>query len=150
MGISQDELVSLLKEKGLKVTTQRKEVLDVLLENEGKHLSPEEIYNSIKLKNPEIGLATVYRTLILLDSMEVIYKIDLDDNCARYELNRNKEDHRHHHLICTVCGKVQEVEEDLLESLESEIKKKKNFTVHDHRVKFYGICGDCAKKDDRD
>lgn len=150
MGISQDDLIGLLKEKGLKVTSQRKEVLNVLLENEGKHLSPEEIYNSIKVKNPEIGLATVYRTLILLDSMEVIYKIDLDDNCARYELNRNKEDHRHHHLICTVCGKVEEVEEDLLESLEIEIKKKKNFTVHDHRVKFYGICGECIKKDERD
>jgi Fe2+/Zn2+ uptake regulation proteins len=148
MSISQEDLVSLLKEKGLKVTSQRKEVLNVLLENEGKHLSPEEIYNSIKVKNPEIGLATVYRTLILLDSMEVIYKIDLDDNCARYELNRKKEDHRHHHLICTVCGKVQEVEEDLLDSLEIEIKKKKNFTVHDHRVKFYGICGECAEKDD--
>jgi len=150
MSISQDDLVCLLKEKGLKVTSQRQAVLNVLLENEGKHLSPEEIYNTVKVKNPEIGLATVYRTLILLDSMEIVYKIDLDDNCARYELNRKKEDHRHHHLICTICGKVQEVEEDLLDSLELEIKKKKNFTVHNHRVKFYGICGECAKKDERD
>ena len=149
MSFSHEDLKNLLKEKGLKVTSQRQAVLDVLLKTEGKHLSPEEIYNNVKTVDPEIGLATVYRTLILLDSMEVVYKIDLDDNCARYELNRNKEDHRHHHLICTVCGSIQEVEEDLLDSLELEIKNKKNFTVHNHRVKFYGICGDCMKKNEK-
>lgn len=129
MEFSRTDLKNLLKEKGLKVTSQRQAILDVLLENVGKHLSPEEIYNIVKNKNPEIGVATVYRTLMLLEEMYVVHKIDLDDNCARYELNRNKEDHRHHHLICTICGTVLEVEEDLLESLELEIKNKKNFTV---------------------
>lgn len=150
MNFSQEDLKNLLKEKGLKVTTQRQAVLDVLLDNDGKHLSPEEIYLIVKQKNPDIGLATVYRTLMLLDNMDVVHKIDLDDNCARYEINKDKEDHRHHHLICTVCGSIQEVEEDLLDSLELEIKRTKNFTVHDHRVKFYGICGECSKKGEED
>lgn len=134
-----------LKEKGYKLTTQRRAVLDIIKEHEGGHLSTEEIYELVKLKFPEIGLATVYRTLLLLDRMELVYKIDLDDGCNRYELNKHKEDHRHHHLICTRCGDVAEVEEDLLGALEDEILKKNNFLVKDHRVKFYGYCDKCNK-----
>lgn len=133
-----------LKERGYKLTTQRQAVLDVLREHDGEHLSPEEIYELVKESYPEIGLATVYRTLLLFDRMELVYKMDFDDGCSRYELNRNKEDHRHHHLICTRCGSVAEVEDDLLESLEEQILKKNGFIVKDHRVKFYGYCRKCS------
>jgi Fur family ferric uptake transcriptional regulator len=139
-----DYLREKFKEKGYKLTPQRKSVLDIILETEGKHLSAEEIYELVKQKYPDIGLATVYRTLLLFDSMELVYKLDLDDGCSRYELNTHKEDHRHHHLICTKCGSVAEVEEDLLESLEEQILKKNHFKVMDHRVKFYGYCKSCS------
>jgi Fur family transcriptional regulator, ferric uptake regulator len=138
-----------LKERGLKLTTQRQAVYDILEKHEGKHLSPEEIYSLVKEKNPDIGLATVYRTLLLFDKMEIVYKLDFDDGCSRYELNRNKEDHRHHHLICTKCGSVAEVQEDLLELLEEQIMKKHGFIISDHRVKFYGYCKNCAQKEDK-
>ncbi|MCX7708566.1 MAG: transcriptional repressor [Clostridia bacterium] len=134
-----------LKERGYKLTHQRQAVLDVVLNHEGQHLSTEEIYELVKATNPEIGLATVYRTLLLLDRMELVYKIDLDDGCNRYEINRHNEDHRHHHLICTKCGMVEEVQEDLLDSLEEQILKKNNFVVKDHRVKFYGYCKNCLE-----
>lgn len=134
-----------LKERGLKLTTQRQAVLDIITENDGEHLSCEEIFDLVREDHPEIGLATVYRTLLLLESMELVYKLNLDDGCSRYELNKNKEDHRHHHLICTKCGAVAEVEEDLLESLEEQILKSKGFIVKDHRVKFYGYCKNCSQ-----
>lgn len=136
-----------LKERGLKLTTQRQAVLDVITEHEGEHLSCEEIYELVKKNNPDIGLATVYRTLLLLDRMELVYKLDLDDGCSRYELNKNKEDHRHHHLICMRCGSVQEVKDDLLESLEEQIFNENGFKVKDHRVKFYGYCKNCMHED---
>lgn len=60
-----DDLKIKLKENGYKLTTQRRVILDVILENQGKHLSPEEIYDSVRDKYPEIGLATIYRTLQL-------------------------------------------------------------------------------------
>lgn len=134
-----------LKEKGYKLTTQRQAVLDVIIQYSGKHLTTEEIYELVKEKHPEIGLATVYRTLLLLDKLELVYKLDLDDGCSRYELNKHNEDHRHHHLICMKCGSVEEVEEDLLDSLEEQILHKNKFIVKDHRVKFYGHCEKCAK-----
>ncbi|MCX7841605.1 MAG: transcriptional repressor [Clostridia bacterium] len=135
-----------LKERGYKLTSQRQAVLDVLLDHEGQHLSTEEIYELVKRKNPDIGLATVYRTLLLMDSMELVYKLDFDDGLSRYEINKHTEDHRHHHLICTQCGCVAEVEEDLLESLEEQILRKNKFVVKDHRVKFYGLCEKCFNK----
>ena len=134
-----------LRERGCKLTTQRRAVLDVMIGHEGQHLRTEEIYELVKVGCPEIGLATVYRTLLLLDTMELVYKLDLDDGCNRYELNRHRDEHRHHHLICTKCGAVAEVEEDLLESLEEEIRIKNGFVVRDHRVKFYGYCVECVE-----
>jgi Fur family ferric uptake transcriptional regulator len=58
-------------------------------------------------------------------------------------LSRQDEDHRHHHLICTNCGDVSEVEDDLLDALEEQILQKDGFLVTDHRVKFYGLCKNC-------
>lgn len=134
-----------LREGGYKMTPQRKIILDVIEQNPGKHLSTEEIYDLVRQTHPEVGLATVYRTLLLFEGMDIIHKLDLDDGFSRYELNRNKTDHRHHHLICTICGTVLEVEEDLLESLEQQILKEHGFIVKDHRLKLYGYCEKCSK-----
>ncbi|HOJ09922.1 MAG TPA: Fur family transcriptional regulator [Clostridiales bacterium] len=134
-----------LRLKGYRVTGQRQAVLDVIVNNEGRHLCSEEIYELVKADFPEIGLATVYRTLFLLENMGIIYKIDLDDGKGRYELNKGGEDHLHHHLICTECGSISEVNYDLLEFLEEQIYNKNDFLVKNHSVKFYGICGKCLK-----
>lgn len=134
-----------LKEKGLKLTPQRRSILDVIVENKGNHLSTEEIYEIVKKRCPEIGLATVYRTMQMFDEADMVYKHNFNDGRSRYELNLN-EDHQHHHLICTKCGRVVEVEEDLLEQLEHEIEKKYNFEVVNHNVKFYGYCHICNNK----
>ena len=146
-GESMDNLIESLKErlkdKGYKLTPQRRATLDTIIENQGKHLNTEEIYDLVKEKCPEIGLATVYRTLQLLDEMSVLSKLNLDDGCIRYELNNHENDHQHHHLICQNCNDVIEVEIDLLETLEDEIEKKYHFIIEDHSVKFYGICSKC-------
>lgn len=133
-----------LKEKGFKLTPQRRATLEVIINNQGKHLSTEEIYDLVKVDCPEIGLATVYRTLQLLDEISVISKMSLDDGCSRYELNNHEDDHQHHHLICQKCGDIIEVEIDLLEHLEEEIEKVYNFKIQDHKVKFFGECSKCC------
>lgn len=126
------------------MTTQRRAILDVIIENREKHLSSEEIYDLVKEKYPEIGLATVYRTLQLFDEMGIIYKLNFDDGRSRYELYHN-EDHQHHHLICLKCGSVIEMEGDLLENLEEAIENTKNFQIIDHNVKFFGYCSKCKQ-----
>lgn len=133
-----------LKTHGLKYTTQRRAILDVLMEHEGEHLSTEEIYGAVRLRYPEIGLATVYRTLLLLERFELAHKTNTDDMGSRYTFVRDKETHRQHHLMCTRCGKVAEVKSRLLQKFEEEILKENKFMVKDHRVKAYGYCSACA------
>lgn len=139
------ELKDLLKQCGYKFTGQRGAILEVLIANSGNHLSIDEIFKFVRDLNPDIGIATVYRTVTLLEKVGVVMKLDLDDGFSRYELARHNEDHRHHHLICSKCGNVSEVEEDLLDSLEEQILLKNNFLVKDHRVKFYGLCSKCRE-----
>lgn len=142
-----DRLISLLKEKGLKVTGQRIGVLETLAAFPEEHLTTEEIYDKVRIQYPEIGLATVYRTVQLLLELQLIEKITLDDGCVRYEIAKHIEGesgHHHHHLVCTACGNVFSFQDDLLEEVEKRIQEKLGFEVTDHEVKFYGICRNCA------
>lgn len=134
-----------LKEKGYKLTPQRRAILDVILDAEGRHLSVEEIYDLVKMKCPDIGLATVYRTMQMFEEVGFVYKHNFDEVRSRYEINHLNEFHQHHHLICIGCNKVIEVEEDLLEQLELDIEKKYNFEISNHDVKFFGYCENCRK-----
>lgn len=147
-----ENLRNILSEKGFKITTQRSVIFEILSEYENEHLSPEEIYHIIKDTHPEIGLATIYRTLQLFEETGLVYKLNFDDGRYRYELmSHNKNEiHQHHHLICKKCGKIIEVKEDLMNSLEEIIEKQYNFEIKDHVVKFTGICGQCRDKENSD
>ena len=138
-----EQLKMKLKEEGFKLTPQRRCIVETMVSSKGEHLSSEEIYDEVKNECPEIGLATVYRTLQMLDKIGFTNKLNLDDGCVRYELNLDKDSHNHHHLICKSCGKVIEVEEDLLDHLEEKIERSYKFKINDHDVKFYGICANC-------
>lgn len=146
--MNQECFKDMLKEKGLKVTNQRVMVLKTLSSSPGVHLTTEEIYDLVKSEYPEIGLATVYRTIQLLLDLNLIDKINLDDGFVRYEIAEDLDSvsgHHHHHLICTECGNVYSFEDDLLENLEKTIKNSLGFEVVDHEVKFYGCCKNCKK-----
>ncbi len=133
-----------LKEKECRLTPQRRATLDVLIENQSKHLSTEDIYELVKNKFPDVGLATIYRTLQLFDDFNIIKKLDFNDGCYRYELSDDQR-HQHHHLICIKCGNVYEFDDDLLDELEGKIYKSNDFTVLDHMVKFFGYCKNCKE-----
>jgi Fur family ferric uptake transcriptional regulator len=136
----------LLKEKGYKITKQRELVLEVFVSNPNKHMTSEEIYNCIKLSNPDVGLATVYRTIQLFLDLKLIDSLTLNDGIVRYELSNEEEQHHHHHLICEKCNKVIEMKEDLLEDVEEKCCQLYHFKITNHFVKFYGICEECMKK----
>ena len=147
--VSTDEFKELLKSKGLKITSQRLIMLETLGRHPGEHLTAEEIYNLVKTEHPEIGLATVYRTIQVLMELHLIDRVNFDDGVERYELarvNGSAGAHHHHHLICLGCGKVLEFEEDMLEGLELKIVEKTGFKVTDHEVKLYGYCKECGGK----
>lgn len=148
MQLDQDKFAGLLREKGLKVTTQRLAVLAALSMKQDSHLTAEEIYDLVKVENPDIGLATVYRTIQMLLELKIVDRIYLDDGYVRYELGHVYEDedsHHHHHLICIKCGRVMSFQGDLLEEFEKKMEEKTGFWIQDHDVKLYGYCMDCQK-----
>ena len=140
-----DEIKKELHSKGYKLTPQREATLTVLLEREEDHLSAEEVFFLVKEKAPEIGLATVYRTLELLCELKIVDKISFGDGVSRYDLRKEGIEHFHHHLVCSECGTVEEIIEDLLVDVEKIVERDWQFKVEDHRLTFHGICRQCQK-----
>jgi len=146
---NEDDFVELLKNKGLKVTNQRKIILEGLASQPDEHFTAEEIYEMVKEKYPEIGLATVYRTIQLFSDLELIESLNLDDGYVRYEIVKSNSKHHHHHLICLGCGRVFSFEGDLLDHLERQINETLGFRVENHEVKLYGYCKNCTEDSEK-
>lgn len=132
-----------------RLTPQRRAVLQVFLDNPEQHLNAEEIYRLVRKTHPDLGLATVYRTLELLADTGIVYGMDFGDGSIRYELC-SAERHHHHHLVCTRCGRVTEVGHDLLDRLEEEIRAEYHFHITNHQLMFYGLCRQCQEAEARE
>lgn len=130
-----------LKNSDYKLTRQREAILDVMRESKGKHLTAEEVLLEARARVPNIGIATVYRTLERLADIDILYKTIFDEGKYRYELSDAK-NHQHHHVICLACGKIFEVEEDLLSNLEQHLENQ-GFEIVDHQLKIYAYCPQC-------
>lgn len=135
-----------IRERKYKFTMQRQIILQAFLDSKENHLSAEDVFAFIHDSNPDIGLATVYRSLELFTSLELLKKLDFGDGRSRYELNDHNLAHSHHHLICLGCGKVVEFSYNFIDEVKRKLKKENAFTIVDYQLKFYGYCADCEKK----
>lgn len=133
-------------ERGHKMTPQRWAIISIFLLNRGRPLSADDVYSGLRESYPNQGIATVYRTLDLLEEIDVLKRIDFGDGRSRYEI-KDEENLLRHILVCQQCGEVEEFEDDLLYSLEAAIQKKTGFQITEHAVKFYGLCRSCQAKE---
>jgi len=138
-----ENFTTLLKEQKLKFTRQREMILKVLYDHSG-HFSPEEIHRIILSENPDlkVGIATVYRTLILLEDAGLADSISFGKDGKIYELGLKK---HHDHLICTGCGTIIEFVDEVIEAKQEEIAQKYHFKMTDHTMKIIGLCEACQK-----
>ncbi len=118
---------------GLKMTGQRRVILEVLGKAED-HPSVEDVYDRAKKLDQSISIATVYRTLGLLDELDLVTRHEFHEGYARYELNW---DH-HHHLVDLDTGKVIEFQNEELEELKIKIARDLGYDLVDHRLELYG------------
>lgn len=143
-----DWVRSELEKNSYRLTPQREAVVDVLIAHADGHLSAEEVFLHTKELYAEIGLATIYRNLELLEGLGIIHRLEYGDGQSRYEIKLGDvEEHYHHHLICQKCGSIGEYKSDLLETIEQKIAEETGFQVTDHCLRFFGICPDCLKKE---
>lgn len=134
---------NVLKQNGYRITNQRDDMYLTLLERTGEHLSPEELCHVLKESGRPVGIATVYRTLQIFESLGLVHKLDFDAHVFRYEIADPASQHHHHHLICVRCDHITEVRLDMLDSLEKNVEDAFQFQITDHTLKFYGICRSC-------
>ena len=127
-------------DKGLKSTRQREVILDEFL-RVGSHISTEELYLRLRRKNPQLGYATVHRTLKLFAECGIAEQRHFGDGQARYEASDL--DEHHDHLICVTCGKIVEFEDPRIERLQEEVARQHGFSIERHRLELYGCCESC-------
>jgi Fur family transcriptional regulator, ferric uptake regulator len=134
------ELAARLRHKARKLTSPRQAVLEVL-RHQAHPMSSKQIFGA--LEKAQCDLATVYRSLHLLESMGMVKRFDLGDGVARYELLSEGDDGHHHHLICTRCEEVIELNECSMDDLENLIAARNGFKAVTHKLEFFGICPAC-------
>jgi len=98
------------------------------------HPSVETVYHRAREIDPSISIATVYRTLHLLDELNLVQRHDFNENYSRFEINLE----HHHHLIDLETGEVIEFKDQELETLKEKIAKRLGFELVDHRLELYG------------
>ncbi|MGK9169436.1 transcriptional repressor [Inquilinus limosus] len=118
---------------GLKMTDQRRVILQVLTESLD-HPSVETVYHRAREIDPSISIATVYRTLHLLDELNLVQRHDFNENYSRFEVNLE----HHHHLIDLETGEVIEFKDQELEALKEKIARRLGYELVDHRLELYG------------
>jgi Fur family peroxide stress response transcriptional regulator len=134
-----DDLVSRLREGGLRLTPQRLAVLKTLIGNK-EHLSAEEIYDRVHADYPMIGLATVYKTIAMLKEMGEITELNFSNEGARYD---GSGEAPHSHFICTQCNSIIDIKDDTLVNLSENIANKTGYHITNYRLDFFGICPNC-------
>ncbi|WP_096014662.1 Fur family transcriptional regulator [Campylobacter lanienae] len=133
-----------LRDNGLKYTKQR-EVLLQTLYNNSEHFTPEQLYLYIKERHPglNVGIATVYRSLNLLEESGMVTSISFGAQGKKFEL-ANKP--HHDHIICRQCGVIVEFEDQVIEKRQLTIAKDNGFKLTGHIMQLYGVCSDCNKQ----
>lgn len=137
-----EEFKRIIRQLNLKVTYQRLAILKALHDGR-RHVTAQELFEIISVKNPEIGFATVYRFLRTLTEGHFVTEVRMGGLPARYELTPKR---HHDHLTCEKCGKIVEFENRTIETLQEKVAKQFGFKLTHHLLELYGLCSPCQAK----
>lgn len=131
-----------LRQHNLPVTPQRLAIASVLFASD-RHLSAEEVAQDVAAVGENAGTATIYRTLDLLVKSGLVVERDFGEGFRRFEPSRGVP--HHEHLLCTVCGRVDEFRDERLERMTTIIAESHGYSRQRHRLVIYGVCGECQR-----
>jgi Fur family ferric uptake transcriptional regulator len=135
--VAQTRLAAHMRDKGLKQTRQREQILEVFFEG-GGHASIDEVLSRVQQRMPGVGYATVYRSMKLFVEAGVAQERHFQEAQTRYEPVEG--DEHHDHLICTVCRKIFEFEDPVIEARQNEVARAVGLRLTSHRHEIYGSC----------
>ena len=134
-----DRSISLVVWKGYRLTPQRLIILTAL-QKSGDHISAEDVFKQVRRKYPTINISTIYRTLEMLEKINLVTSTDLGDGTKQYHYIESS---RHHHLLCKSCGDIIELSGSLLEPLKDVLYKEYKFKTNLNHLVIYGLCRRC-------
>ena len=135
------KIVSKLSEKGYRLTPQRMMIL-AAIEDSDDHISAEEIYVQVVAKYSHVNISTVYRTLELLKRLGLVTETDFGGGRVRYH---PADKGHHHHLVCTECGAIIDLDESVLSCLKDTLLREYKFSADLRHLAILGRCANCRK-----
>ncbi|MBN6205464.1 transcriptional repressor [Ralstonia pickettii] len=130
------EAVELLKNKGFKTTTRRKDILTFFDKADG-YRTAKDLLQFMEGKYQGISFDTVYRNLHLYNEMGILETTELNGE-KHFRMNCTK--HHHHHFICSVCGKTKEIDICPMDEINNKLE---NYIIEGHKFEIYGLCPEC-------
>ena len=134
-----------LKRTGLEGTLPRLQILEILEESVGLHLSAEDVYRTLLASGESVGIATVYQVLTQFEEAGLVIRHDFDGGSAVFEFAAGQ---HHDYLVCVRCNRVTEFVDETIESRQQIIAADNGFVMTDHSLIIYGICTDCQRTPD--
>jgi Fur family ferric uptake transcriptional regulator len=134
------ELRSALKQEGMRMTPQRQLILDAVASMRG-HISVDQVYRQVSERFSDVNITTVYRTLEVLEELGFVRHTHFHD--SSYQFQRTDEP-AHQHLVCTLCGKDQELDLSVLEPLADDLRTRYGFRADLTHTAIVGVCRACS------
>ncbi len=129
-------------ERGAKITTARRAVLEEFSRTEGLHLSAEELGERIQRRYPEVHISTVYRTLEFLEREGIVTRVHVNNGPSAYHFAANA----HHHAVCNQCGDEIELAPSLFRPVATKLLAEHGFVADPSHLTITGTCADCASR----
>ena len=132
---------TVFREKGLRLTPQRRLILDVIHDTRG-HLTADDIISYVQSRAPGVNKSTVYRTLDILEETGCVYKSEAEG----VHIYHHAEAGHHHHLACEACGATFDCEEDIFEPVAKKMREEYGFQANFQHMVVRGLCRKCQAK----
>ncbi len=132
-------IVTALDRAGYRLTGPRRALAALIASHDG-HFTAAELLAEARAKRLGVGRATIFRTLEVLEALEVMERLDLPSGERIYVVCKPA---HHHHLVCSRCGRTDEIDDAGLRSVVGEIARRTGYRVDEHRLELFGLCPSC-------
>lgn len=146
MPLDADQMARALNDHGLRLTRQRRAVLDVVAEASSS-VSPLQVFDAARRRCPELGLTTVYRTLDVLYELGALRRVHGPDHCDAFVCAGASHGHT---VVCSSCGKATEFTACDMHGIVEAAARETGYRITDHFLQLTGVCAGCTSRDGTD
>ena len=132
-------IVAALDRAGYRLTGPRRALAALIASHDGRFTAAE-LRAEARAKRLGVGRATIFRTLEVLEALEVAERLDLPSGERIYVVCKPA---HHHHLVCSRCGRTDEIDDAGLRNVVGEIARRTGYRVDEHRLELFGLCPSC-------